>query len=77
MTRPTITSLIALLALVGAILLTPRPAAAATGLRVSGTRVVEANGNAFVVLRAAATGSFAVVGSFARGAGAAATPRPR
>ncbi|GAA3186591.1 hypothetical protein [Nonomuraea roseoviolacea] len=49
MTRPTITSLIALLALVGAILLTPRPAAAATGPRVSGTRVVEANGNAFVM----------------------------
>nr|WP_246365686.1 glycoside hydrolase family 5 protein [Nonomuraea rhodomycinica] len=49
MTRPIITSLLALLALVGAILLTPRPAAAATGLRVSGTRVVEANGNAFVM----------------------------
>ncbi|WP_205304155.1 cellulase family glycosylhydrolase [Nonomuraea montanisoli] len=49
MTRPITTSLIALLALVGAILLTHRPAAAATGLWVSGTRLVEANGNAFVM----------------------------
>ncbi|MFI6789319.1 cellulase family glycosylhydrolase [Nonomuraea sp. NPDC050383] len=49
MTRPITTSLIVLLALVGAILLIPRPASAATGLRVSGTRVVEANGSAFVM----------------------------
>ncbi|MEV0146268.1 MULTISPECIES: hypothetical protein [unclassified Nonomuraea] len=49
MTRPITTSLIVLLALMGALLLIPRPASAATGLRVSGTRVVEANGSAFVM----------------------------
>ncbi|MEV0596324.1 cellulase family glycosylhydrolase [Nonomuraea cavernae] len=42
-------SFVALLALVGAMLLVPQSAAAAVGLRVSGTRVLEANGSAFVM----------------------------
>ncbi|MFG3436613.1 cellulase family glycosylhydrolase [Nonomuraea sp. NPDC047897] len=41
--------LAALLALLGALLLVPQPAAAAAGLRAGGTRILEANGNAFVM----------------------------
>lgn len=41
--------LAALLAVLGAFLLVPQPVAAATGLRVSGTRILEANGSPFVM----------------------------